>query len=84
MCEKCVELVKKYYPNLPESDYGDLLMGATCFPHCGPEHLEPQLIELIENTDGSLGQALGYADMQLEKDWRKYKAFEKIKSQPYV
>jgi hypothetical protein len=64
MYQQCVDLVKKYYPNLPEKDYGNLLMGATCFPMGGPEYIEPQLIELIENTDGSLEQALGYADMQ--------------------
>ena len=40
----------------------DLLWSATAFPFCGPVYLAKQLIELRENTDGSLEQAQGYAD----------------------
>lgn len=40
-------------------------MGATCFPAGGPDMIEPQLIDLIANTDGTLGAALAYADTEL-------------------
>ena len=57
----------KYYPDLSESDWGELLMGATCFPFGSPEMVERQVIELKEKTNGTLGQALAYADTQLRK-----------------
>ncbi len=87
MCEQCNELVKKYYPNLPEDDYGHLLMSATCFPFGGPKYIEPQLKELVENTDGSLGAAIAFADKQLSKAWEEYRprrvAMENIQEQSF-
>lgn len=62
MCEKCQELMDKYYPDLEQADQKELLFGATCFPFGPPELIEKQLIDLIENTDGSLGEALSYAN----------------------
>lgn len=67
MCEKCVEAVRKYFPNLSQEDYGELLMGATCFPFGPPEMVEAQLKELQEKTDGSLLGALAFADAELIK-----------------
>ena len=65
MCQKCVDAVQKYYPNLPEEDWSRLLWGATAFPMGDAEQIEEQLAELIENTDGSLESALAYADKQM-------------------
>ena len=76
MCDKCYQLVCKYYPNLSDADRGEVLMGATAFPHCSPKYLEKQLKELIDNTDGSLDAALYYADFQLQKEFHKYRIFE--------
>lgn len=67
MCKKCIALVKKFYPDLPESDYGDLLMSATAFPFGGPEIIEEQLRELREKTDGSLWGAIAFANQELLK-----------------
>ena len=65
MCQTCYNHAKKYYPELPEADLGELLMGATAFPFCEPDYLEKQLIELRANTDGTLGQAIGYAEHKM-------------------
>ncbi len=65
MCQKCVDLVKQYYPELPEDDYGDLLMSATAFPFGGPETVERQLKELREKTDGTLQGAIRFACEEL-------------------
>lgn len=53
------------YPHLSDEDKMHLLWSATAFPFCGPMYLAEQLIELRENTDGSLKQAQGYADAQM-------------------
>lgn len=65
MCERCVELLKQYYPHLSEADAGELLMGATAFPFASPEYIEKQLKELREKTDGSLHGALVFAKAAL-------------------
>jgi len=62
MCQQCVDLVKKYYPKLNPTECGRLLMNATAFPFCPPDDLEKQLQELRENTDGTVDDALRYAD----------------------
>lgn len=67
MCQQCQEAVMRHYPHLPESEMMKLLWEATCFPFCGPETLEEQLIELKANTDGSLGQAVAFAHKQMDE-----------------
>ena len=67
MCEKCVMAVQWIYSELPWEDQYDLLMGATCFPFGGPMDIAKQLLEVREATDGSLGQALGYADQKIRE-----------------
>jgi len=67
MCEKCVMAVEWIYPELSWEDQYDLLMGATCFPFGGPMDVARQLLEAREATDGSLNQALGYADQKMRE-----------------
>ena len=76
MCEECKNLIDQYYPDLSNGDQYELLFGATCFPFGGPESIEPQLKELIENTDGSLQAALCYANNQLDESMKRYKCRE--------
>ena len=68
MCKQCDELAKKYYPSLNDKERFDLLIGATCFPFGGPDKIEPQLIELLANTDGSLEQAFAYSDTMVTQE----------------
>ena len=67
MCRRCWELVSEHYPHLSESERVDLLWGATAFPAGGPEYVEKQLIELKASTDGSLEQALGLAEREMDR-----------------
>jgi len=73
MCEQCLLAVKEYYPGLAESDYDALLMGATSYPFGCGETIERQLKETRESTDGSLGQAIGYAEMKMDQEYEKYR-----------
>jgi hypothetical protein len=72
MCEKCVEAVKRWYPELPENQWSGLLLGATCFPFGGPEQVEEQLKELREKTDGTLRGALKFADDEMCAEMDRY------------
>jgi len=76
VCDKCNELLDKYYPHLSEEDRGHLLISATCFPFGGPEDVERQLIELKEKTDGTLQGALSFADTELWKEMESLKKEE--------
>lgn len=67
MCQGCNDLMLKYYPHLSDADKGHLLMNCTCFPFGGPDLIEKQLIELKANTDGSLNEAMAYAESQMDK-----------------
>ena len=66
MCQKCVDAVKLHYPQLPEKDYGEFLMGVTCFPFGEPEQVAEQLKTLKRNTDGSVGAAYAHSDRQMD------------------
>ncbi len=72
MCQQCLNLIEKYYPDLPEEHYATLLMNATAFPFCPPEYLEKQLQELCENTDGTLKGAIKYANETLENEMHQF------------
>ena len=65
MCQKCVDACLKHYPLLTAEEWGELLMGATCFPFGSPEQVEEQLAELKKNTDGTLGSAIAWVEQQL-------------------
>jgi hypothetical protein len=71
-----IELARKYYPHLNDEDLGDLLIETTCFPFGNPEKVEKNLIELIENTDGTLEGAIEFANEQMQEEWAKHKANE--------
>ena len=67
MCQKCFDAVKRHWPDLPESQYDDLLMGATCFPCGGPEAVEAQVAELAQQSNCNLGYALAIADTEMRE-----------------
>ena len=71
MCQKCIDAVKKHYPDLPEKDWGDLLMSATAFPFGDPETIERQLAEAKANSDGTMEGAIAYANKQLDEAMKK-------------
>lgn len=48
MCECCVDLLNKYFPDVPEKDAVNILWSATSFPFGSPERVEDQLKEFFE------------------------------------
>lgn len=62
-----INLAKKYYPHMDDEELGDLLMEATCFPFGSPEQVERNLIELVENTDGTLQGAIDFTYKQMKE-----------------
>ncbi len=81
MCNKCVLALQKYYPGLTEGEQWEVLMNATAFPFGSSSLIERQLKEVREATDGSFGQAIGYADRQLDAAYKKYKQANKGEGQ---
>ncbi len=74
MCKACVDLVREICPEVPDERYGEFLIGATCYPMGGPEHIEPQLREIAKLfAAGELGESIVdgaccWADHQMEAD----------------
>ena len=73
MCQQCLNHARRIFPSLPESDIGELLFGATAFPFAEPGTIERQLLELKEQTDGTLNGMLAFADHEL---WEAMKEVE--------
>jgi hypothetical protein len=51
MCLQCVEAVKEVFPDVPDEEYGDFLMGTTCFPFGDAEVVRMQLLKHKSRTD---------------------------------
>lgn len=66
MCQKCSDAVKAYWPDLPESEYKTLLMGATCFPFGTPEQTSQQLRDMAHKSGQNLDLALAIASEETE------------------
>ena len=77
MCQKCIDLVKKYISHLSEEERDYILWNATAYPFSDPDYLEQQLIDLLHNTDGSYNDIMRYADKQLEKAMSDFHDSEK-------
>jgi hypothetical protein len=59
MCQKCVDAMKKYFPEIHEDQYGDILMNYTSFPFGDAEQIEAQVKHLL---------AVGREQVSLEID----------------
>jgi len=70
MCEKCVAAVKKYWPNLPEEKYPELLWNATCFPFGDHEMVARQVKEMAIEAKHDLDRALAIAGAEMTKAMR--------------
>lgn len=64
MCDKCVEAVKMYWPDLPLEQYPELLWGATCFPFGDHEMVANQVREMAGKAKCDLHVALAIADQE--------------------
>jgi len=51
MCQQCVDVVNRHFPDLAWDDKVDILWEFTSFPFGDVEEVERQLIELKEKVD---------------------------------
>lgn len=77
MCQKCIDSVKRYFPNLPEDKYGGFLMDCTCFPFGDAEEVEKQVKELSEQTS-SYEECQAIVERKLSEDMEKYRMEENL------
>ena len=66
MCQRCLDAVKRHWPDLSETEQGILLWNATAFPFSGPETTEKQLKEMAERSGRDLGKAIALAEADME------------------
>jgi hypothetical protein len=67
MCQRCVEAVKHYWPDLPKEDYGTLLWSCTAFPFASPERTEEQIRIAAEKSGCDLGKAIALAEREMDE-----------------
>ena len=67
MCQRCIDAVKRHWPDLPEVDYHRLLWNCTAFPVAPPEVIEQQVREMAEKSGCDLDKAIVIADMELSE-----------------
>lgn len=51
MCERCLAVVQKYFPEIADDDVGDFLMSHTAFPAGSADLIERQVMELASRQD---------------------------------
>ena len=71
MCRRCVDVVRKYYPSMPDGEMGNFLMSTTAFPMGSADTIERQVRETWEKTDGTIAAAYSYAQKEFDKDMRE-------------
>lgn len=80
MCNRCALVVRKFYPSLPDKEFGDFLMSTTAFPMSDAETIERQVREMWENTDGTIAAAYAYAAEEFDKSARECHGNEEYES----
>ncbi len=74
MCQQCVDAVKRYWPDLPDDRYGDLLICATALPFGDADQVVKQVQEKAEQSRCNLGFAMSLADRENDfavvNNWR--------------
>lgn len=79
MCQKCLDAVKRWWPDLPKEQYGEMLWSVTCFPFGGAEQIESQIKDMAERSGCDLRAAMAIADDELTEamaEFRKTEAAE--------
>lgn len=66
MCQQCVDALKKFWPNLPENRWMDLLMGATSFPAGCGEQVAKDLEEMAIKSGQDIEKAFTIACEELD------------------
>ena len=67
MCQKCIDAVKKFWPDLPENQYSDLLWNITCFPFGDHNDVLSQVKEMAEKSGCNLDKAMAIANEQTKR-----------------
>ena len=52
MCQKCLDLVIRFFPDATDRERLDLLWEFTSYPFGDPEKIEEQLLALSEKGEG--------------------------------
>lgn len=76
MCAKCVDAVRRYFPDCPDAEMGEFLMSATSFPFGCGDDVERALKEHHDAGCRTTGEASARADEEMDKAMREYRAKE--------
>ncbi len=71
MCQKCLDAVKRYWPDLPKEDYGELLFSCTAFPFADLETTKQQIREMAEKSGRDLLKAMVIAEEETREAIKK-------------
>ena len=80
MCNQCLYITELYLPHLNANEVGDLLMNATAYPFGTPQYIMGQIVELLENTDGSLHAMINFSMQQFDEEFKRWSVVNKLKT----
>lgn len=66
MCNLCTEAVRKYFPDVPDEEYGNFLISVTSFPAGDGEEIYKQLRDLRVKT-ANWETCFAIADMEMNE-----------------
>lgn len=80
MCKRCVDSVRKHFPDCPDEEMGDFLFTATAYPAGDHECVERQLAEHKAAGCTTWTQAMQRADEETERAMAEYHTREAFDS----
>ena len=72
MCQKCVDAMEQWFPDLPREYYHDFLMATTAFPFTSGEDTKRQVAEMARRSGGDHNKAMSLACQDMEDDMREH------------
>jgi hypothetical protein len=78
MCKICVDSVRKYFPDCPETMIGDFLINNTCFP-MGNGYMEAQQVKELRDKTDSYIECFNITAREMDFEMELYKRYDDIK-----
>ena len=67
MCQQCVDACREVFPDVPDGEMGDFLIGTTCFPFGTPELVREQMqANRAKMTTDDWHECFAIADAEME------------------
>lgn len=78
MCKECVRICKDLLPKESETDCGEFLISATCFPHGSVRQTYYSARQSLRAGGWTINGAIRFANLELRRSMRKIRNRERL------